>query len=151
MSGRQLAQFIKGREARQCRDRYLKYLAPNVVNGPWTPEEEDLLTEKFNIYGSSWKTIATFFPTRTDVNIKSKWKKMQRHITKELLSNSNNYSNESVFSSSDSENSPIISQATTPKEQEEYVINMVNEEDPYIFDGLWNTIMDDESFFEYEM
>jgi hypothetical protein len=44
----QVAARFKGRSARQCRDRWLGYLAPSVSNGPWTPEEEELMAQMHN-------------------------------------------------------------------------------------------------------
>lgn len=76
---------IPGRNARQCRDRWLNYLSPDVVNGPWTAEEEELLVEKYKEFGPSWKQIATFFPTRTDINIKSRWNLIKRRDQKQKL------------------------------------------------------------------
>ena len=76
---------MSGRNPRQCRDRWNNYLSPNVVNGPWTKEEEQLLQEKFEEFGPSWKCIATFFPTRTAINVKSRFNLMQRRIKKEEL------------------------------------------------------------------
>ncbi|OHT05631.1 hypothetical protein TRFO_26508 [Tritrichomonas foetus] len=74
-----------GRNARQCRDRWQNYLCPDVVNGPWSDEEEELLVQKFQELGPSWKQIASFFPTRTDINIKSRWHLRERRIKKEEL------------------------------------------------------------------
>jgi hypothetical protein len=80
----QVARQIPGRNARQCRERWLNYLSPDVRNGPWTPAEEQLLLEKYAEFGPAWKRIATFFPTRTDINVKSRWQLMQRHRRKEV-------------------------------------------------------------------
>jgi hypothetical protein len=38
---------------------------------------------KHSEYGASWKRIAAFFPTRTDINIKSRWQLIQRRLRKE--------------------------------------------------------------------
>lgn len=76
---------MPGRNSRQCRDRWQNYLSPDVVNGPWTPEEEELLVKKYEELGPSWKQIATFFPTRTDINIKSRWHLRERRLKKEDL------------------------------------------------------------------
>jgi hypothetical protein len=83
-----ISKRLPGRNARQCRDRWLNYLSPDVENGPWTPQEEDLLIAKFQEFGSSWKHIATFFPSRTDINIKSRWQLMQRRIKKQAVQTS---------------------------------------------------------------
>lgn len=76
---------MPGRNVRQCRDRWRNYLSPDVVNGPWSNEEDDLLNKKYDEIGPSWKHIASFFPSRTDINIKSRWNLLQRKIKKEEL------------------------------------------------------------------
>jgi hypothetical protein len=73
-----VAQQMPGRNARQCRDRWISFLSPDIVNGPWTEEEEALLCDEFALLGKSWKQIATKFPGRTDINVKSHWLVMQR-------------------------------------------------------------------------
>lgn len=80
-----ISQQIQGRNPRQCRDRWLNYLSPNVKNGPWSSEEDELLLIKYNEYGPSWKKIASFFPTRTDINIRSRWQLKERRQKKENL------------------------------------------------------------------
>lgn len=42
-----ISKQMPGRNARQCRDRWLNYLSPDVVNGPWTAEEDELLVKKY--------------------------------------------------------------------------------------------------------
>jgi hypothetical protein len=71
---------------RQCRDRYLKYLAPDLVLSHWTEVEDRLLDEKFAQFGPRWKYLATFFPNRTDVGLKNRWQMHLRNEQKRLLS-----------------------------------------------------------------
>jgi hypothetical protein len=59
------------RNSRQCRDRWLNSLSPEVANGPWTLPEEALLVSKDSEFGAAWKRIATFFPARTDINLRT--------------------------------------------------------------------------------
>lgn len=80
----QIARLMPGRNARQCKDRWNNFLSPAVVNGPWTEEEEATLCTRFAMLGNSWKLIATFFPGRTEINVKSHWQMMQRRIKREL-------------------------------------------------------------------
>lgn len=68
-----VAQKMPNRTTRQCRERYKSYLAPDIKNGPWTPEEDELLKQKFQEYGSKWSIIQSFFSSRSDVNIKNRW------------------------------------------------------------------------------
>lgn len=70
---RVISRQMPNRTTRQCRERYRNYLSPNVKNGPWTQEEDNLLQQKYLEYGPKWATIAKFFPSRSDVNIKNRW------------------------------------------------------------------------------
>jgi hypothetical protein len=79
-----IARLIPGRNARQCKDRWCNFLSPDVVNGPWTDEEESLLCNKFAALGNSWKLISSFFQGRTEINVKSHWQMMQRRIKREI-------------------------------------------------------------------
>ena len=70
---RVISRQMPNRTTRQCRERYRNYLSPRVKNGPWTQEEDILLEQKYLEYGPRWATIAKFFPSRSDVNIKNRW------------------------------------------------------------------------------
>lgn len=93
----QISKEMNGRNIRQCRERYRNYLTPEVTNGPWTQEEDDLLFEAFSKYGARWKLIASFFPSRTDINIKSRWQvhfrryiRQTKNIVKKRFNNQQN-------------------------------------------------------------
>lgn len=87
---------MPGRNQRQCSDRWKKYLSPNIVNGPWSEEEDELLMIKYEELGPCWKKIAAFFPTRSDINIKSRWHLKERRIRKENLKMKRKVFNENV-------------------------------------------------------
>jgi hypothetical protein len=72
-----VAAKMKSRTARQCRERYNNYLSPRIANGPWTPEEDQLLALKFDELGSAWARIARSFDRRSDVNVKNRWTTLQ--------------------------------------------------------------------------
>jgi hypothetical protein len=77
-----VADRMNGRNARQCHDRWDNYLSPSVFTGPWTSQDKQTLTRLVAQYGSAWKRIAGFFPSRSDVNVKSHWRQMQRRMRK---------------------------------------------------------------------
>jgi hypothetical protein len=80
---RRIARLVPGRNARQCKERWENYLSPSIGNAPWTPEEEQLLLQRYSEIGPLWKRIASFFAARTDINVKSRWRLIQRRIRRQ--------------------------------------------------------------------
>lgn len=68
-----IASVFMNRTARQCREHYRSYLAPNLVNGPWTREEDMSLIQLIQQYGFKWVQISKHFPGRSDSNVKNRW------------------------------------------------------------------------------
>jgi hypothetical protein len=68
-----VAAALGNRTARQCRNRYTLFLAPGLNNAPWTPEEDDLLKQQYELIGPKWSLLRQFFPGRTDLNIKNRF------------------------------------------------------------------------------
>ena len=79
-----IAKKMRDRSVRQCRERWLNYLDPNLNKSEWTEEEDKLLYEKFEEIGRKWKIIASFFKNRTDINVKNRWLMLERHRIKAL-------------------------------------------------------------------
>jgi hypothetical protein len=75
---RSIAEQLGGRTARQCRERWINYLSPDVSRAPWTPGEEMALRNRVIEHGQQWSRIARFFEGRTDVSIKNHYLKMMR-------------------------------------------------------------------------
>jgi hypothetical protein len=61
------------RTARQCRERWLNYLCPQVRTGPWTNEEDVMLIAMLNQHGRSWSLIRRLFNGRSENDIKNRW------------------------------------------------------------------------------
>ena len=85
-----IAEFMEGKNVRQCRERYYNYLQPHLVNGEWTPEDEQLLQAKIEEYGHKWAKITTFFRGRSEINVKNHWKMMERKMENRRLANPQN-------------------------------------------------------------
>lgn len=68
----EIAQHFPNRTSRQCRERYNNYLRPNLVNGRWTKEEDELLEKLFEIHGPKWSFISKSFNSRSSVNVKNR-------------------------------------------------------------------------------
>ena len=73
-----ISEKMGSRNPRQCRDRYLTYLSPNVNSSPWTPEDDVKLQQLHLEYGPKWVKISRHFENRTDTNIKNRWMVLQR-------------------------------------------------------------------------
>lgn len=70
---KEIAQFLPGRTACQCRDRYNQYLFKDVVSKPWTVDEDRIIIEKYREFGPHWVKISQFLPGRSGNNVKNRW------------------------------------------------------------------------------
>ena len=91
-----ISSFIKGRNRRQCRERWKKFLCPSLNNSPWTQEEDDLLKSKVAAFGHKWKFFTQFFVGRTDINIKNRYNFLKKKEMK-MLKNKINKATEVSF------------------------------------------------------
>ena len=90
---KEVARKMKNRNSRQCKDRWEKYLNPNLSVQPWTIEEDNLIKNLYNIHGPKWKLISTFFKNRTDIMIRNRWNALHRKALKKLKSKNNTICN----------------------------------------------------------
>lgn len=78
------------RSPKQCRDRWINGIDPNIVNKKWTDEEEKILFEKHKIFGNKWCTIASFLYGRSGNAIKN-------HFYSIIRKNIRKYNKKRVF------------------------------------------------------
>ncbi|OHT13416.1 Myb-like DNA-binding domain containing protein [Tritrichomonas foetus] len=69
----QITPQVPGRTGRQCRDRYMNYLAPNINHNRWNEQEDLLLIQKYAEFGPQWTILKRFFPGRTGNMLKNRW------------------------------------------------------------------------------
>jgi hypothetical protein len=74
-----IADRVPGRTARQCRERYLNYLAPNVALGQFSQDEDLRLRSLYAQYGAKWSQFVNFFEGRTDIALKNRYNKLMNH------------------------------------------------------------------------
>lgn len=84
-----VAAIMKTRNARQCRERWNNYLDPKLRNEPWTWDEDRILLEKHQIYGTKYGKIAQYFFNRSDNSIRNRIQQLTRKMEKNY--NSLNY------------------------------------------------------------
>jgi hypothetical protein len=73
-----IASVLVGRTSKQCRERWINRVNPELNITPWTPEELDILTSAYEEMGSKWSRIEQRLPGRSANGIKNCWNSLMR-------------------------------------------------------------------------
>ncbi|KAJ3445814.1 myb-like DNA-binding domain containing protein [Anaeramoeba flamelloides] len=67
----QISSLLKGRNSKQCRERWRNQLDPKINRDPLTKKEQELLKKKVDEIGTRWCILSTFFIGRPDNMLKN--------------------------------------------------------------------------------
>lgn len=71
---KKIAECFKDRTDVQCLHRWQKVLNPELVKGPWSKEEDEMMVELVQKYGpKKWSTIAQHLPGRIGKQCRERW------------------------------------------------------------------------------
>lgn len=73
-----IASALTGRTGKQCRERWLNQLKPDLNRDDWTTQEDRILMQQQRIFGNSWSKIAPSLPGRSTNAIKNRWSWLNR-------------------------------------------------------------------------
>jgi hypothetical protein len=83
-----ISHLMGTRNHRQCRERWKNYLNPTLRNDPWTLDEDQILVEKYALFGPKWNKLATFFANRSDNSVRNRWQLILRQWERQKRSGS---------------------------------------------------------------
>ncbi|PWA86424.1 Homeodomain-like protein [Artemisia annua] len=85
---KKIAECFKDRTDVQCLHRWQKVLNPELVKGPWSKEEDDIIIRLVEQYGAKkWSTIANHLPGRIGKQCRERWHNhLNPNINKEAWS-----------------------------------------------------------------
>ena len=77
-----IASHLPGRQGKQCRERFVNHLDPELKKGEWTDDEEAILITMHGQHGNKWANISKHLPGRSDNDVKNHWySTIQRKFT----------------------------------------------------------------------
>ena len=103
-----IAEHIPGRTGKQCRERWVSHISPELINIEWNASDDEQLINLHNSLGNKWAKIAQFFPGRPPNAIKNRFNCLLRKKARDSrLSPCPSDSNEKINSKDTTHNEDV--------------------------------------------
>ena len=79
-----VAKAVPGRSGKQCRERYLNHLTPDIKLKNWSPVEDATIFRLFYTDGSKWSMMSKLLRGRTDNGIKNRYHHLKRRLERQM-------------------------------------------------------------------
>ena len=73
ISWKEISENFSDRSSKQCRDRWVNYLNPNLEDKDWTLDEDNTLVQLHSMFGNKWSKIALIMKGKSENSIKNRW------------------------------------------------------------------------------
>ncbi len=91
------SKIIKGRNNKQCRERWFNVLNPKVIKGEWSLEEDYLIFRLYNTFGGKWiKFIPFFNGLRAENSLKNRFYSTIRRFNTVLRKKGKDFDSENL-------------------------------------------------------
>jgi hypothetical protein len=88
------ANLGSNRNGKQCRERWVNFLNPEIKKDPFSLEEDILILERRLSIGNKWSEIIKEMPGRTENNVKNRFNMMFKNVKDAFIRNK---THDSVF------------------------------------------------------
>lgn len=82
-----IAEQMGNRTSRQCKERWEKYLSPEINKDEWTEDEDRLLLQLHKRLGSKWTKLVKNFKNRTTIQLRNRYNVLERKLRREEFQN----------------------------------------------------------------
>lgn len=79
-----VARAVPSRSGKQCRERYLNHLTPNIKLKNWSPAEDAIIFRMHHTDGSKWSMMSKLIRGRTDNGIKNRYHHLKRRLERQV-------------------------------------------------------------------
>lgn len=70
---KKIAAYVPGKSPNQCLQHWRKVLNPSLKKGPWSNQEDTLLSQAVTIYKDAWTKVCNKVPGRTAKQCRERW------------------------------------------------------------------------------